>query len=54
MATLPPVAHPGRCFGNSAQLWLDLQGQHDIAVIEREREKEIARRVRREARKLGR
>ena len=28
----------GRYFGNSAQFWLDLQGQYDIAVIERERE----------------
>jgi antitoxin HigA-1 len=36
----------GRCFGNSAQFWLDLQGQHDIAIIQRERGKEIARRVR--------
>jgi addiction module HigA family antidote len=36
----------GRYFGNSAQFWLDLQSQHDIAVVERERGKEIARRVR--------
>jgi addiction module HigA family antidote len=36
----------GRYFGNSAQFWLDLQGQHDIAIIQRERGKEIARRVR--------
>jgi addiction module HigA family antidote len=36
----------GRYFGNSAQYWLDLQSQYDIAVIERERGKEIARRVR--------
>ncbi len=36
----------GRYFGNSPQFWLDLQSQHDIAVIERERGKEIARRVR--------
>jgi len=36
----------GRYFGNRAQFWLDLQTQHDIAVIERERGKEIARRVR--------
>jgi addiction module HigA family antidote len=36
----------GRYFGNSAQFWLDLQGQYDIAVIEREKGKEIARRVR--------
>jgi antitoxin HigA-1 len=28
----------GRYFGNSAQFWLDLQGQYDIAVIERERQ----------------
>jgi len=36
----------GRYFGNSAQFWLDLQGQYDIALIERKRGKEIARRVR--------
>ena len=36
----------GRYFGNRAQFWLDLQSQHDIAVIERERGAEIARRVR--------
>ncbi|HEY4774013.1 MAG TPA: HigA family addiction module antitoxin [Xanthobacteraceae bacterium] len=35
-----------RYFGNRAQFWLDLQGQYDIAVIERERGPEIARRVR--------
>jgi addiction module HigA family antidote len=36
----------GRYFGNSAQFWLDLQSQHDIAVVTRERGAEIARRVR--------
>jgi addiction module HigA family antidote len=36
----------GRYFGNSAQFWLDLQSQYDIAVVEREREPEITRRVR--------
>jgi antitoxin HigA-1 len=36
----------GRYFGNSAQFWLDLQSQHDIAVIERDRGPEIERRVR--------
>src|ERR1700693_4022550 len=36
----------GRYFGNSAQFWLDLQGQYDIAVVERERGKQITRRVR--------
>ena len=36
----------GRYFGNSAQLWLDLQGQYDIAVVERDKGGEIARRVR--------
>jgi antitoxin HigA-1 len=35
-----------RYFGNRAQFWLDLQSQYDIAVVERERGKEIARRVR--------
>ncbi|MBM3583455.1 MAG: HigA family addiction module antidote protein [Alphaproteobacteria bacterium] len=34
-----------RYFGNEARFWLDLQSQYDIAVIERERGREIARRV---------
>src|SRR6202163_3695300 len=38
----------GRYFGNSAQFWLDLQGQFDIAMVEREHGAEIIRRVRRE------
>jgi antitoxin HigA-1 len=36
----------GRYFGNTAQFWLDLQGQFDIAVVERERGADITRRVR--------
>ncbi|MGH6790814.1 MAG: HigA family addiction module antitoxin [Pseudolabrys sp.] len=36
----------GRYFGNSAQFWLDLQGQYDIAVVEREKGGEITKRVR--------
>jgi addiction module HigA family antidote len=36
----------GRYFGNSAQFWLDLQGQFDIAVVERDKGGEIAKRVR--------
>ncbi len=36
----------GRYFGNSAQFWLDLQGQYDIALVEREHGAEISRRVR--------
>jgi antitoxin HigA-1 len=36
----------GRYFGNSAQFWLDLQGQHDIALVERELGAEIVQRVR--------
>ena len=36
----------GRYFGNSAQFWLDLQGQYDIGVIEREKGAELAKRVR--------
>jgi antitoxin HigA-1 len=36
----------GRYFGNSAQFWLDLQSQFDIAAIERKHGAEIARRVR--------
>ncbi len=35
----------GRYFGNSAQFWLDLQSQYDIAVVEREKGGEITRRV---------
>jgi len=35
----------GRYFGNGAQFWLELQSQHDIAVIERDRGSDIARRV---------
>jgi addiction module HigA family antidote len=36
----------GPYFGNSAQFWLDLQGQYDVGVVEREKGAEIARRVR--------
>jgi len=36
----------GLFFGNSAQFWLDLQGQYDIAVIQRDRGAEIVRQVR--------
>ena len=36
----------GRYFGNSAQFWLDLQSQYDIAVVERAKGGEIAKRVR--------
>jgi addiction module HigA family antidote len=36
----------GRYFGNGAQFWLDLQSQYDIAIVEKERGPEIARRVR--------
>jgi antitoxin HigA-1 len=36
----------GRYFGNSAQFWLDLQSQFDIAMVERDRGVEITRRVR--------
>lgn len=35
-----------RYFGNSAQFWLDLQSQYDIALVERDRGDDIARRVR--------
>jgi antitoxin HigA-1 len=35
----------GRYFGNSAQFWLDLQSQYDIAIVERERGAEILERV---------
>jgi len=36
----------GLYFGNSAQFWLDLQGQYDIGVVEREKGAELVRRVR--------
>ena len=36
----------GRYFGTSARLWLDLQGQYEIARVQRRRGREIARRVR--------
>jgi addiction module HigA family antidote len=36
----------GRYFGNSPQFWLDLQSQYDIAVVQREKGAEIAKRVR--------
>ena len=36
----------GRYFGNSAQFWLDLQGQYEIARVERVHGPDIARRVR--------
>jgi antitoxin HigA-1 len=34
-----------RYFGNSAQFWLDLQSQYDIAIVEKVRGSEIAWRV---------
>jgi addiction module HigA family antidote len=37
----------GRYFGNSAQFWLDLQGQYDIAIVEQEKGGEIVQRVHR-------
>jgi antitoxin HigA-1 len=36
----------GRYFSNSAQFWLGLQSQYDIALVEREKGGEIAKRVR--------
>ena len=35
----------GRYFGNRPQFWMDLQGQYDIAVVERDHGREIALRV---------
>jgi antitoxin HigA-1 len=40
----------GQYFGNSAQFWLDLQSQYDIAVITRDRGEKITQQVRRAAR----
>src|SRR6476659_7515188 len=36
----------GRYFGNSAQFWLDLQGQYEIGMVDRDKGAKIARRVR--------
>ncbi|HWZ39193.1 MAG TPA: HigA family addiction module antitoxin [Bradyrhizobium sp.] len=44
--TVDTAVRLGRYFGNSAQFWLDLQSQHDIGVVEREKGAEITRRVR--------
>jgi addiction module HigA family antidote len=35
----------GRYFGNKPQFWIDLQGQYDIALVEREHGEEISKRV---------
>lgn len=35
----------GRYFGNSPQFWIDLQGQFDIALAERESGEEIRKHV---------
>ena len=35
----------GRFFGSRPEFWLDLQSQYDIAVVEREHGREIAKRV---------
>jgi addiction module HigA family antidote len=36
----------GRYFSNNPEFWLDLQGQFDIAVVERDKGADISRRVR--------
>ena len=35
----------GRFFGSRPEFWLDLQSQYDIAVVEREHGREIAKHV---------
>jgi antitoxin HigA-1 len=35
----------GRYFGSRPQFWLDLQGQYEIALVERDRGGEIERQV---------
>ena len=35
----------GRYFGNSPRFWLDLQSQHDLAALKRERGREISSQV---------
>ena len=44
--TADTALRPVRYFGMAPQFWLDLQSQYDIALLERERGREIARRVR--------
>jgi antitoxin HigA-1 len=44
--TVDTVVRLGRYFGNSAQFWLDLQSQYDIAMVKRTKGCEIAKRVR--------
>jgi antitoxin HigA-1 len=44
--TADTAVRMGRYFGNRPQFWPDLQSQFDIAIVERERGTEIARRVR--------
>lgn len=36
----------GHYFGNNPQFWLDLQSQFDIAVVERDHGRDIARQIR--------
>jgi antitoxin HigA-1 len=36
----------GRYFGNPPRFWLDLQSQYDIALVQRDRGREIAAQVR--------
>lgn len=36
----------GRYFGNGPRFWIDLQTQYDIAIVERDRGREIAAQVR--------
>lgn len=35
----------GRYFGNSPQFWIDLQGQHDIAIAEQQNGEQIRKHV---------
>jgi antitoxin HigA-1 len=45
-AISPETALPlGRCFGNSAQFWLNLQANYDLAVVRRELGATIEREV---------
>ena len=47
--TAETAARLGRYFGHRPQFWLDLQGQYEIARVERERGAELDRQVRRPA-----
>ncbi len=44
--TADTAMRPGLFSGNSPRIWLDLQSQHDLGVLEQERGREIKAQVR--------